>query len=128
MVLLLHITYGNTDKKKELSIKFWNTLFDILPGLNEAPDCSINLSDDGTVYSTDLKPKDAWSYYITYVAHSIRVEIDKLVHWSILRYDPGQLEYLYDSSTFFEYFGGDDVYSILRYDKSLFQSWFSYCR
>ena len=25
------------DKKRELSIKFWNTIFDILPGLNEAP-------------------------------------------------------------------------------------------
>lgn len=108
------------DKKRELSIKFWNTLFDILPGLNEAPDCIINLSDDGTVYSTDIKPNDAWIYYITYVAHSIRVEIDRLVHWSILRYNSSQLEYLYDSNTFFEYFKSDDVYSIIRYDKSLF--------
>ena len=81
---------------------------------------TINLSEDGTVYSTDLKPDDAWIYYITYVAHSIRVEIDRLVHWSILRYNSNQLEYLYDSSTFFEYFKSDDVYSIIRYDKSLF--------
>jgi len=116
----LNYNLWNQEKKKELSNKFWNTLLDILPALNEAPNCKINLSDDGTVYSTDLKPDDAWIYYIIYVAHSIRVEIDRLVHWSILRYDPNQLEYLLDSHTFFEYFESDDVYSIIRYDKNLF--------
>ena len=108
------------NKKKELSTNFWNILMDILPGLSEAPNITVNLSDDGTVYSTDLKPGDAWIYYITYVAHSIRVEIDRLVHWSILRYNHDQLEFLFDSNTLFEYFGSNDIYSIIRWDKSLF--------
>ena len=108
------------DKKRELSNTFWNTILDILPGLNEAPDCTVNLSGDGTVYSTDIKPHDAWIYYITYVAHSIRVEVDRLVHWSILRYNSNQLEFLLDSKTIFEYFKDDDCYSIIRSDKSLF--------
>jgi hypothetical protein len=112
--------FWGQDKKRELSNTFWNTLLDILPGLNEAPDCTVNLSDDGTVYSTDIKSHDAWIYYITYVAHSIRVEVDRLVHWSILRYNPNQLEFLLDSQTFFEYFNDDDIYSIIRSDKSLF--------
>jgi hypothetical protein len=108
------------DKKQELSKTFWNTLLDILPGLNDVPDTTINLSDDGTVYSTDLKPDDAWIYYITYIAHTIRVEIDKLVHWSILRYNSTQLEFLLDSRTFFEYSENNEVYSIIRWDSSLF--------
>lgn len=108
------------DKKRELSTNFWNTLMDISLGLNEVPECTVNLSDDGTVYSTDLKPHDAWIYYITYIVHSIRVEIDRLVHWSILRYNNNQLGFLLDSNTFFEYFGSEDVYSIIRWDKSLF--------
>ena len=108
------------DKKMELSTTFWNSLMDILQGLNEAPNCIVNLSDDDKVYSTDLKPDDAWNYYLTHVAHSIRVEIDRLVHWSILRYNPSQLEFLFDSRTFFEYFESRNVYSILRWDESLF--------
>jgi hypothetical protein len=107
-------------KRKELSKIFWNTLMDILPGLNEAPNISVNLSDDGNVYSTDLVPQDAWTYYLTYVAHGLRVEIDRLVHWSILRYNQSQLEFLFDSRTFFEYFESRDVYSIIRWDESLF--------
>ena len=108
------------DKKMELSTTFWNSLMDILQGLNEAPNCIVNLSDDDKVYSTDLKPDDAWNYYLTHVAHSIRVEIDRLVHWSISRYNPSQLEFLFDSRTFFEYFESRNVYSILRWDESLF--------
>ena len=70
------------EDKGNLSNTFWNSLMDISPGINEAPNCTVNLSDNGMVYSTDLKPDDAWKYYITHVAHSIRVEIDRLVHWS----------------------------------------------
>ena len=108
------------DKKRHLSTTFWNSLMDILSSLKEAPNCTVNLSDDGKVYSTDLKPDDAWDYYIRYVAHSIRVEIDRLVHWSISRYNQSQLEFLFDSSTFFEYFESRNVYSIIRWDESLF--------
>ena len=93
---------------------------DISQGLIEVPNCTVNLSEDGKVYSTDLKPNDAWKYYITHVAHSIRVEIDRLVHWSISRYKPSQLEFLFDSRTFFEYIESRNVYSIIRWDKSLF--------
>ncbi len=108
------------DNKKELSETFWKTLLDILPGLNEAPLFTVTLTSDGDVYSTDLKPDDAWIYYLTYVAHSIRVEVDKLVHWSILRYNQSQLEFFLDSRTFFEYNKDKNVYSIIRWDESLF--------
>ena len=108
------------EDKGNLSTTFWNSLMDISPGINEAPNCTVNLSDNGMVYSTDLKPDDAWKYYITHVAHSIRVEIDRLVHWSISRYKPSQLEFLFDSRTFFEYIKSKNVYSIIRWDESLF--------
>ena len=108
------------EKKHELSNTFWKALLDILPDLKDAPECTLNISDDGTVLSTDLNPDDAWIYYINYVAHSIRVEVDRLVHWSILRYNSEQLEFLLDSRTFFEYSESRDVYSILRWHESLF--------
>ena len=70
--------------------------------------------------STDLKPKDAWKYYLAYVAQCLTVEIDKLVHWSLLKYNQKQLELLLDSRTLFEYFKSRNVYSILRWHGSLF--------
>jgi hypothetical protein len=117
-----HSNYNlwSKNKKMELSTTFWKILMDISSNLKEAPNCTIKLSEDGTVYSTDLKHDDAWNYYITYVAHSLRVEIDKLVHWSILKYNSTQLEYLLDSRTFFEYFEDKDIYSIIRWDNSFF--------
>ena len=108
------------DKKRELAGTFWKTLLDILPGLEEVPECTVNLSEEGTVYSTDINPDDAWKYYLTHIAHCLRVEIDRLVHWSLLKYDQYQLEFFLDSRTFFEYVESRDVYSILRYDESLF--------
>ena len=61
-----------------------------------------------------------WIYYLTHIAHSIRVEVDRLVHWSILRYNQSQLELFLDSRTFFEYIKDSDVYSIIRWDETLF--------
>lgn len=107
-------------KKQELSNEFWKMLLDISQGINEAPECTVNLSDDGQVFSTDLKGSDAWKYYIKYIAHSFRVEVDRLVHWSIFRYDQKQLEFFLDSRSIFEYIESRDVYSILRWDESLF--------
>lgn len=113
-------TSWSEGNKKELSNTFWKTLLDILPELDEAPKSTVSLSDDGNIYSTDLKPEEAWIYYLTHIAHSIRLEVDKLVHWSILRYNQSQLELFLDSRTFFEYIENRDVYSILRWDKTLF--------
>lgn len=110
----------SSGRKLELSNTFWESLLDLLPSLEEAPVCTVNLDEDGEVTSTDLKPEDAWIYYINYVAHSLRVELDRLVHWSILRYDQRQMEYLLDSRTLFEYMDSRKVYSIFRKHETLF--------
>jgi len=107
-------------EKLELSTTFWKSLLDLLPEIKGVPNCTLNLDDEGEVVSTDLKPVDAWKYYINYVAHSLRVELDRLVHWSILRYNQSQMEYLLDSSTLFEYMDTQKVYSIFRKHESLF--------
>ncbi len=108
------------DQKQELSKTFWKMLLDILTGLNDAPDCSVTTSGQDIVLSTELKPDVAWQYYINYVAHSLRVEIDRLVHWSILRYNPQQLAYFLDSKSLFEYSQSEDLYSIYKSHESLF--------
>jgi hypothetical protein len=114
--------YNNwsASKKMELSTTFWSTLLDLLPGLEEAPPYTVNVDDDGKVISTDLKPEDAWKYYLNYVAHCLRVELDRLVHWSILKYNEEKLELLLDSRTLFEYFESRNAYAILRRHGSLF--------
>ncbi|HEX7468753.1 MAG TPA: hypothetical protein VF324_09250, partial [Methanobacterium sp.] len=112
--------YWSQSKKRELSTTFWNILLDLLPGLDETPPYTINLDNDGEVFSIDLQPNDAWKYYLAYVAHVLRVELDKLVHWSIFKYNETQLELLLDSRTLFEYFESRHAYSILRRHKSLF--------
>ena len=58
-------------KKHELSNTFWKSLLDILPEFKRSTECTLNISDDGTVLSTDLNPDDAWIYYINYVAHQL---------------------------------------------------------
>ena len=107
-------------EKLEVSTQFWKSLLDLSPSLLEAPPYTLNLAEDGEVISTDLKPEDAWEYYLNYIAHSLRVEIDRLVHWSILRYDQRQMGYLLDSRTLFEYIDSKKVYSIFRRHESLF--------
>ncbi len=115
-------SYNNWSQsdKMELSTTFWNTLLDLSSGLDEAPECTITLDDDGNVFSTDFKPEDAWKYYLNYVAHCLRVELDRLVHWSLLKYNENQLELLLDSHTLFEYSDTRNVYSIFRQHESLF--------
>jgi hypothetical protein len=106
-------------KKLELSSTFWRILLDLQSGLSEVPPSTVNLYDE-EVFSTNLVPEDAWKYYLAYIASGLRVELDKLVHWSIFRYNKKQLELLFDSRSFFEYFQSRDVYSILRCHDSLF--------
>lgn len=107
-------------KKIEISNTFWNTLLNVQLSLPEVPSSTVKLYENGKVFSTDLKPKDAWKYYLAYVAQCLTVEIDKLVHWSLLKYNQKQLELLLDSRTLFEYFKSRNVYSILRWHGSLF--------
>ena len=112
--------HWSASEKMELSFKFWNSLMDILPGLDEVPTSTVYLNNDGEVISTDIKPLDAWEYYLNYVIHCLRVEIDKLVHWSIFGYDNNQLQFLLDSRTLFEYSDTRNVYSIFQRHDSLF--------
>ncbi|HEX3012962.1 MAG TPA: hypothetical protein VHO92_01645 [Methanobacterium sp.] len=115
-------SYISWDKinKMELSNTFWKTLLNVQTPLDEVPPSTVNLYENGKVFSIDLKPDDAWKYYLAYISQCLTVEIDKLVHWSILRYSESQLELLLDSSTLFEYFKSRDVYSILRWHGTLF--------
>ena len=115
-------SYNNwlQSNKMELSTTFWSQLLDIHSGLDEAPTCTITLDDDGEVLSTDLQPEDAWKYYINYIAHCLRVELDRLVQWSLLKYNEKQLKLLLDNHTLFEYSKSRKVYSIFRRHESLF--------
>ena len=115
-------SYNNwlQSNKIELSTTFWSQLLDIHSDLDEAPTCTITLDDDGEVLSTDLQPEDAWKYYINYIAHCLRVELDRLVQLSLLKYNEKQLKLLLDSHTLFEYSKSRKVYSIFRRHESLF--------
>ncbi len=110
----------SSSMRMELSTIFWSILLDLSNGLDETPSSTITLDDDGKVLSTDLKPVTAWKYYLNYVAHCLRVELDRLVHWSLLKYDEKQLELLLDSRTLFEYIESRDTYSILKQHRTLF--------
>ena len=112
--------YWAKAKKLELSSTFWRILLDLSPSLNEAPPSTVNLEEDGTIFSTDLEPDYAWKYYLAYVANCLRVELDRLVHWSISKYNEKQLKILFDSRSFFIYFRSLDVYSVLRRHEFLF--------
>ncbi|HTX61870.1 MAG TPA: hypothetical protein VMC48_06130 [Methanobacterium sp.] len=114
--------YNQWPKEDKLLVShlFWEDLLDLSSRLEETPPCTVNLDEDGDIISTDLKPADAWKYYIHYVSHTLRVELDRLVHWSILRYNQRQMEYLLDSRTLFEYAGSREVYSIFKRHDSLF--------
>ena len=114
-----YLSWSNS-KKMELSNTFWKTLLNITSSLDEAPPCTVKLYENEKVFSTDLKPEDAWKYYLAYVSQCLTVEIDRLVHWSIFKYNEKQLELLLDSRTLFEYFESRDVYSILRWHGTLF--------
>lgn len=46
---------------------------------------------------------DAWTIYITHVAHTLWLEANRLVNWSILDYAPPDLEVLLNSSTMLHY-------------------------
>jgi hypothetical protein len=107
-------------KKMELSNTFWKTLLNVQAPLDEAPPCTVKLYENGKVFSTDFKPNEAWKYYLAYVTQSLTAELDKLVHWSIFRYDKRRLKLLLDSRTLFEYFKSRDVYSILRWHGTSF--------
>ena len=48
-----------------------------------------------------INKKDAWTIYIAHIAHSIWVEINHLVAWSILEYSPESLMLLLNSSYMF---------------------------
>lgn len=115
-------SYNNwsSSNKMELSTTFWQTLLDVQNALKSTPTSTIQLDNESKVISTDLKPDDAWKYFIHYVVHCLRVELDRLVHWSLLKYNQKQLEFLLDSRTLFEYSDSRKVYSILRRHDSLF--------
>lgn len=117
-----NMSYMFWDKinKMEFSDTFWKTLLNVQSDLNEVPPSTVKLYENGKVFSTDIKPADAWKYYLAYVSQCLTVEIDRLVHWSIFNYNESQLELLLDSRTLFEYFESRGVYSILRWHGTLF--------
>jgi hypothetical protein len=112
-------TWKNSDKI-ELSNELWKKLLNVQKSLPEAPESTVNLNENGKILSTDINPKDAWKYYLAYVSHCLVVELDKLVHWSILKYNESQLNLLLDSKSLFEYSESEDIYSISRWNETLF--------
>jgi hypothetical protein len=65
-----------------------------------------------------MKENDAWMIYITHVAHTLWIEANHKVDWSILDYTSNELALLLDSSLMYQYSNTDgycfDIYTIGR--------------
>jgi hypothetical protein len=108
-------------KKAELATACWNILCNQWgPGLSATPPVTLTLYGNGDLFSADLSPDDAWSYFIAYVAQSLAVEIAGWVPWSLLDYGSDGRTSLLDSRSLFEYSSTKDRYSVLSRHPSLF--------
>lgn len=80
-------------------------------GLQDPPHNQIQLPDhDGA--RTVLAPHDAWRIYVTTVAQSLAVEIEKRVPWSIAGTPPNELAILFDSRQFFSWNDDEKGYEV----------------
>lgn len=80
-------------------------------GLTDPPPNLVHLA--GNDYPTTvLSHDDAWRLYVTHVAQSLAVEIDKRVPWSLTGCSSKELAVLLDSRQFFTWDAGPGGYSI----------------
>jgi hypothetical protein len=80
-------------------------------GLQDPPPNRIHVADhDGA--RTVLSPDDAWRIYVTTVAQSLAVEIEKRVAWSIAGSPANELAMLFDSRQFFSWNEDEHGYEV----------------
>ncbi|MBR9683886.1 hypothetical protein GOV03_05090 [Candidatus Woesearchaeota archaeon] len=57
---------------------------------------------DHTLYLEE----DAWDMYLTHIAHSLKLEVEKVLPWSIKDYDQANLALIFDGKNFIKFLGG----------------------
>jgi hypothetical protein len=80
-------------------------------GLQDPPHNQLQLADDQGA-RTVLSPHDAWRIYVTTVAQSLAVEIEKRVPWSIAGTPANELAILFDSRQFFSWNEEEQGYEV----------------
>jgi hypothetical protein len=80
-------------------------------GLQDPPHNQIELADDEGA-RTVLSPHDAWRIYVTTVAQSLAVEIEKRVPWSITGTSAQERAILFDSRQFFSWNEDEKGYEV----------------
>jgi hypothetical protein len=83
------------------------------PPLSFTPQVTLNLNTSGELFSTELTPQRAWSYYLAYVAQCLAVEYRQLVPWSLRQYGPADLAWMLDSESLFHYSSGWQQYGVI---------------
>jgi hypothetical protein len=98
-------------KKDDLRFAFDAAVTHQPTGLQDPPHNRIQLSDsDGA--RTVLSSHDAWRIYVTTVAQSLAVEIEKRVPWSIVGAPANELAMLFDSRQFFSWNADEQGYEV----------------
>jgi hypothetical protein len=72
--------------------------------------------DDEQAIHTAFAPDVAQAYYLATVAHSLRVEIDRLVPWSLDDFNGDELDALFASTSLFWWNDGQRGYEISEFD------------
>jgi hypothetical protein len=83
-------------------------------GLTDPPANMLNLGDNDPA-QTVLAAGDAWSLYISYVAHSLALEMGHRVSWSLLDYSNQDLAIFLDSREMFSWNASYQGYMISNY-------------
>ncbi len=108
-------TYSNwsaTQKTDLLNMfqKIWNS--EPL-GLTDPPPNMTNLADED-IARTMLSKDHAWPLFLAYIAHSLVVETDEWVSWSLTEYSEEELSELFDGTRMFRFDNNLEGYE-LRY-------------
>jgi hypothetical protein len=98
-------------KQDDLRFAYDDAVNGVPTGLHDPPTNRISLpGHDGA--RTVLSPHDAWRIYVTTVAQSLAVEIEKRVPWSIAGTPANELAILFDSRQFFSWNEDEKGYEV----------------
>ncbi len=97
------INYKNwtTEQKDQLAQRFQQLYDGEMLNLPEVPTLAV-IPDDNDKPATHFLDSEAWDYYISYVAHSLVIEVKQTVPWSLLQFSEVELKNLLDSSSLFD--------------------------
>ncbi|MDD3336476.1 MAG: Ig-like domain-containing protein [Eubacteriales bacterium] len=100
---------GNTHTYKNWTVKQKDQLFDAIARIEN--DQAFPLDNPPQLTEDKyISAQDAWTIYITHVAHSLWVEANHIVNWSILDYSSDELRELFDSRGMFSFQSGKGYY------------------